>query len=205
RHPGRGLAGARAGAPALLAAVSLCNCSPQPRSPRLEDSLTSGRITIACTAEARSLIDREVASFAKLYPDAHFRVQERSSAGAIRALFAAQCDLAAVGRDLTPEERGAAARAGLEIEGYRFARDATVAVVHSSNPVENAALPELSDIYEGKVTNWRGRGGPPGSIEPVIPGVETDVTNTFIQQALGRRPIRAAVVYEDTDSGVVAA
>jgi len=111
--------------------------------------------------------------------------------------------LAAVGRDLTPEERRAAARAGLELEGYRFARDATVAIVHPSNPVENLAVSELSEIYEGKVANWQELGGA-GRIEPVIPGVETDVTNTFIQQVLGGRPIRAAVVYEDTDSGVVA-
>jgi phosphate transport system substrate-binding protein len=153
----------------------------------------------------RSLIDREVASFAKLYPEAHFRVMERSSNGAVRALFAAQCDVAAVGRDLTPEERAAAARGGLELEGYRFARDGAAVIVHPSNPVENVAVPELSGIYEGKVDDWRKLGGGPGRIEPVIPGIETDVTNTFIQQALGGRPIRAAVVYEDSDSGVVAA
>ena len=59
-----------------------------------------------------------------------------TSREAVRALFAAECDLAVITRELDVEERAAAVRGRLELEGYRFARDAVVPIVHPSNPVQ---------------------------------------------------------------------
>jgi phosphate transport system substrate-binding protein len=194
---------ARALLPLLTAAWAGCS---SPRGPaRVEDSLTSGRITVACTREARPVVDRELAAFVKLYPQAEVRVVERTSRDAVRALFAAQCDASVMARDLRPEERGAAARGGLEIEGYRFAKDAIVVVVHPSNPVENLALDDLRRIYEGRIKEWTKLGGSAAGIEPVIPPAESDVTEFLVERVMGGEPIRAPVLYESSDSGVVAA
>src|SRR6185503_3090471 len=102
----------------------------------------------------RTIIDREKGEFEKLYPQAEIHVTTRPSGEAIRALFAAECDLAVISRELEPEERSAAARGGLELEGYRFAKDALVVIVNVANPVENLALDDLKRIYLGKIHNW---------------------------------------------------
>ena len=150
-------------------------------------------------------MDRERAAFVKLYPEASINVTSRPSREAIRALFAAECDLAVISGDLAPEERAAAVSGKLELEGYRFARDAVVAIVHPSNPVENLPLEGLRHIYEGRIDDWKQLGGSPGRIEPVIPPVQSDVTALFIEKVMNGQPIRARVVYESSDSSVVSA
>jgi phosphate transport system substrate-binding protein len=170
----------------------------------VEDSLTSGRITIICPREALGLIDHEASAFEALYPQSSIEVRPGTSREAVAGLFAAECDLAVVTRELEPGERSAAARGGLELEGYRFARDAVVTIVHASNPVENITVEELASIYSGRLTNWSELSGPGLVVVPVAQPAGTDVTDFFIQEVMAGEPIRARVFAEDSDSGVTA-
>ncbi|MDH3451676.1 MAG: substrate-binding domain-containing protein, partial [Gammaproteobacteria bacterium] len=43
--------------------------------------------------------------------------------------------------------------------------DALVAIVHSSNPVDDVTFRQLRDIYLGKITNWQALGGPNKPLE----------------------------------------
>jgi phosphate transport system substrate-binding protein len=187
-----------------LAAIWLSGCSPQPASRPEEDSLTSGRIKIVCAPEAEPLIAREQAAFQALYPQAHIELVTGSSREAVRALFAADCDLAVITRELDVEERAAAVRGRLELDGYRFARDAVVAIVNPGNGIENVSVEELRKVYEGKVGRWSELGGRPEPIEPVIQPQESDMTQYFMQQVMNGAPIQARVYTEASDSAVVA-
>jgi phosphate transport system substrate-binding protein len=186
-----------------LTAVWACGCSPLRAPGAVEDTLTSGRISVVCAPEVHSIIAREVAAFDSLYPDASITVRIGPSREAVRALFAAECDLAVITRDLEPDERGAATRGGLELEGYRFARDGVALVVHPSNGVENVALEDVRDIYQGVVKRWDRLGGSTSAIEPVFQPPGSDLTAFFEQSVMNGEAVRAAVVYEASDSGVV--
>lgn len=193
--------------PLLGAVVGLLGCSPQP-APRLgsgEDSLTSGRISIVCAPAASPLLAQERAVFTGLYPRARIDVRTGSSGEAIRALFEANCDLAVTTRELDPDERRAAIVGRLEVEGYRFARDAMVLVVHPENPVENLALDQVRGVYSGTATRWSQVGGGDGPVTPVIQPLDSDMTEYFVESVMGEEPIRARVLYASSDSGVVAA
>jgi phosphate transport system substrate-binding protein len=157
-----------------------------------------------CAPEVQSIIAREVAAFDSLYPGAEIAVRSGSSREAVRALFAAECDLAAITRDLEPQERSAAVRGGLELEGYRFARDGVALVVHPSNGVENVALEDVRGIYLGVVKRWDVLGGSASVIEPVIQTPGSDLADFFEQRVMNGEVVRAPVVYETSDSGVVA-
>ena len=187
-----------------LTAAGGAGCSPQRAPGTVEDSLTSGRISVVCAHEVLSLITRERAAFDSLYPGARIMVREGASAQAVRALFAAECDLAVINRDLDPVERGAAIRGGLELEGYRFARDGVALVVHPGNPVENLALDEVRSIFQGSVTRWDALGGSPSAIRPVIQSPESDIMAFFEGKVMIGESMRAPVVYQPSDSGVVA-
>jgi phosphate transport system substrate-binding protein len=194
----------------LRALVLLClvaitvGCSPSRAPAPVEDSLTSGRISVVSAPEVQGILERERAAFDSLYPGATIQLRGGGSSEAIRALFAADCDLAAISRELEPAERGAAMRGGLELEGYRFARDGVALVVNPSNGVENVALDEIRDIYRGSVTDWNALGGKGDRIQPVIQAPESDIMAYFGAKVMSGEPIRAAVVYEKSDSGVVA-
>src|SRR5215831_12795602 len=120
----------------VFAAAFMAGCAPQSKPGQVEDSLTTGRILIVCSSDARDQIARERDAFQALYPQASIELRDGTSREAVSALFAAQCDLAVLTRELLPEERAAAMRGGLELEGYQIARDAVVAVVNTANPVE---------------------------------------------------------------------
>ena len=200
---GRGPRGLRSSLSVVLLVAGLAGCASQRRPGAVEDSLTSGRITIVCASEARDLVLREREAFQALYPQARIEVRSGSSRDAVSALFAARCDAAAITRELSPEERAAAVRGGLELEGYRFARDALVAVVNASNPVENVSMQELQGIYGGEIRNWTELAGAGRPIRPVVQPMESDVTAFFLDKVMGDEPIAARVLTEDSDSSVV--
>ncbi|MGH7730602.1 MAG: PstS family phosphate ABC transporter substrate-binding protein [Candidatus Eiseniibacteriota bacterium] len=170
----------------------------------MEDSLTSGRICVVCTPEVHGILERERAAFDSLYPGAVIELREGSSSEAVRALFAAECDLAAISRELEPVERAAAIRGGLELEGYRFARDGVALVVHTANVVENVALDQVRAIYSGTITGWEAFGGSRERIQPVIHRPDSDIMAYFGAKVMNGEPIRAPVVYQTSDSGVAA-
>jgi phosphate transport system substrate-binding protein len=149
-------------------------------------------------------MDREREAFVRLYPDADVRLVHGTSREAVRRLFAAEADLAVITRELEPEERGAAVRGRLELEGYRFARDALVVVVQPANPVENLALDDLRRIYSGRLARWSDLGGAATRIEPIIQPPQSDITEFFVQRVMDGQPITAPAVYEASDSAVVA-
>jgi len=166
--------------------------------------MTSGRIRIVCAPEALGLIAQEQSSFSALYPDATIELRAGSSRDAIAALFADECDLAVITRELEPEERRAAVQGGLEMEGYRFAQDAVVMVTQSGNPVENVAIDAVRGIYRGEVKRWSEVGGPNTEVVPVVQSHRSDMAAFFRQQVMGGEPVKAAVIEEQSDSTVLA-
>jgi phosphate transport system substrate-binding protein len=188
----------------LLVLVASAGCASQRRPGVVEDSLTSGRMIIVCAPEARDLIVRERDAFQALYPQASIEVRTGVSRDAVSALFAARCGAGVITRELSSEERAAAVRGGLELEGYRFARDALLAVVNPSNSVQNISLSELRAVYLGEVREWHQLAGARQGIRPVIQPMESDVTTFFIEKVMGGEAIGARVLTEGSDSAVVA-
>lgn len=202
--PGRG---GRSSILLLLACglgVALSGCTPSPQRGPAEDSLTSGRITIVCAPEASAAVTRMRDAFVALYPEATLELREGSSRAAVESLFAARADVAVITRELKPEERTSAVRGRLELEGYRFARDAVVAVVHPSNPVQNMALEDLRRIYSGEITRWSKLGGRDAAVVPVVQPVEADITQFFAQEVMGGVPMEARARIVASDAEVVA-
>jgi phosphate transport system substrate-binding protein len=150
------------------------------------------------------MMARERDAFQSLYPQASIEIQSGSSRDAIGRLFGGTADLAVITRELAPEERAAALRGRLELEGYRFARDALLAIVHPSNRVENLTLADLQNIYLGRAVRWSEFGGDESRIVPVVQPQESDVTQFFVQQVMSGGAIQARSVEAASDSEVVA-
>jgi len=199
------LSWARGFAMSLLAILSLSGCARTRPSETVEDTETSGRITIAAAPDVRALVQAEVESFRKEYPQGAFSLRDpESSAQVIAALWGGRADVAAAGRELETEEREMARRGGIEIEGHRIAMDAMCVIVASSNPVHNVTIGELQRIWLGSITDWRALGGPTSRIVPVLPPLSSDLARAFVQHILDAQPMKAPSMIETTDSAVAA-
>ncbi len=100
-----------------------------------------------------------VEEYTRLYPDVRISVTGGGSGTGIAAMINGTVDIANASRDMKPEEVAAARENGIDPVEFVVARDAIAVVVHPSNPVDGLTLEQISDIYIGKITNWRQVGG----------------------------------------------
>jgi phosphate transport system substrate-binding protein len=77
----------------------------------------------------------------------------------IAALINGTVDIANASRPIKDEEVAAAEANGITPVEHVIARDAIAVVVHPDNPVDQLTIGQISDIYQGHITNWRQVGG----------------------------------------------
>ncbi len=188
----------------LACALLVLGCAPRVPQNTVEDTPTSGRITVVATPDLRDLIAREAEAFQATYPQGRIEVRTDRSGRAVGGLLDASVSLAAIPREMLPEEKVAAQAGRVEIEGYRFARDALVMIAHPANRVENVTVDEIAAIYEGELRSWRALGGEERAVVPVIQAVTSDATIAFVEQALGGDTLRAPAHVAADDSAAVA-
>jgi phosphate transport system substrate-binding protein len=97
--------------------------------------------------------------YMKEHPDVRISVTGGGSGTGIASLMNATVDIANASREMKPDEIKAAEANGITPVEFVVARDAIAVVANPSNPVNGLTLQQISDIYTGKITNWRQVGG----------------------------------------------
>ena len=98
-------------------------------------------------------------TYGQIHPEVQIAVTGGGSGTGIAALINGTVDMANASRPIKGEERTAAEGNGVEPVEHVVALDAIAVVVHPGNPVDGLTIPELSDIFAGKITNWQEVGG----------------------------------------------
>jgi phosphate transport system substrate-binding protein len=98
-------------------------------------------------------------AYMRLHPEVRISVTGGGSGTGIAALINGTLNIANVSREMKPEEIAAARKNGISPVEFVVARDAIAVVVNPSNPVDRLTLQQISDIYTGKIINWRQVGG----------------------------------------------
>ncbi|HRQ25160.1 MAG TPA: PstS family phosphate ABC transporter substrate-binding protein, partial [Anaerolineales bacterium] len=94
-----------------------------------------------------------------LRPDVRISVTGGGSGTGIAALLNGTVDLANASRRIKDEEIATAQAKGIQPLEHVIARDAIAVIVNANNPVSELTLQQISDIYSGKITNWKELGG----------------------------------------------
>ena len=98
-------------------------------------------------------------AYGQIQPEVQVAVTGGGSGTGIAALINGTVDMANASRSIKEEERAQAEANGVEPVEHVAARDAIAIVVHPGNPANGLTIPQLSDIFSGKITNWREVGG----------------------------------------------
>ena len=93
------------------------------------------------------------------HPEVRISVTGGGSGTGIASLMNGTADIANASREMKTEEIRAAEANGIRPVEFVVARDAIAVVVNPSNPVSALTMQQISDIYTGKITNWREVGG----------------------------------------------
>lgn len=93
------------------------------------------------------------------HPEVRISVTGGGSGTGIAALLNGTVDIANASRQISPEETAAAQAKGIQPKEFVIARDAIAVIVNPQNPVSQLTLQQVSDIYSGKINNWKEIGG----------------------------------------------
>ena len=92
-------------------------------------------------------------------PEVRISVTGGGSGTGIAAMINGTVDIANASRAMKDEEIKAAEANGHSPVEFVVAGDAIAVVVHPSNTIDKLTLKQISDIYTGKITNWKEIGG----------------------------------------------
>lgn len=93
------------------------------------------------------------------HPDIRISVTGGGSGTGIASLINGTVGIANASRQIKAEEIEQAKVNGVEPLEHIIARDAIAVIVHPQNPVSRLTLKQISDIYSGRINNWKEVGG----------------------------------------------
>ncbi len=93
------------------------------------------------------------------HPDVRISVTGGGSGTGIASLINGTVDIANASRKIKDEEVTEAQKNGINPVEHVIARDAIAVIVNPENPVNELTLQQISDIYSGKISNWKDVGG----------------------------------------------
>ncbi len=139
-------------------------------------------LTVVCSGvfagtlkyEGSSTIGKFITDAKETYSASSFKIYTKTeSGGGEKCVVAGKCDIGGVARDVKPGalEKGVVATT--------VGRDAIAVIVHPSNSIDSLSLSQLSDIFTGKVTNWRDVGGADLPIKVFITGANSATNKVF--------------------------
>ncbi len=124
------------------------------------DSLsTKTSITIKGSDTVLPLAQKEAESFMKVNADASVTVIGGGSGVGITALMEGTTDIAMSSRPLKMEEKLKFEEKQLKLSEVIIANDALAVIVNPKNKIAQLTKEQISDIYTGKIKNWKEVGG----------------------------------------------
>ncbi len=98
-------------------------------------------------------------AYREVDPSVSIAVTGGGSGTGIAALMNGTVDIANASRAMNEDEIAEARADGIEPVEHVVAIDALAVILHPDNPVSELTIPQLSDIYTGRITNWQEVGG----------------------------------------------
>ena len=138
---------------ALAGALCVASCNG-PGSPGAQDTPTSGTVAVSVDETFAPILQAEVDTFAKLYPNAHVQMSFQPEEKVMLDLLNDKIKAAVVSRELNTEEKTHFAKQTIVPRTTRIGIDGLAIVINRDNPDSLLTVSQLADIFTGKVASW---------------------------------------------------
>jgi phosphate transport system substrate-binding protein len=124
----------------------------------------TGVLTIKGSDTMVNLAQAWAQAFKQANPGVNISVTGGGSGVGIAALLNKTTDIANSSREIKPDEIATGKKNGVDPVPTKVSLDGIAVAVNPANPVSKLTFKQLSDIYQGKITDWKDVGGKPGKI-----------------------------------------
>lgn len=141
----------------LLAACLLPACHPDRSAGTSEDATdtpTSGHVGISVDETFAPILESQVDTFQKLYPDAHLKVSYQPEDNVFLDLLNDKVKAIVVARELNAEEKATLQKQAMLPITTRVGIDGLAIILHPSNPDTLLTVAQLRSIFSGQTTQW---------------------------------------------------
>lgn len=145
--------------PALLILISCGGNSDQQKSENVKSDSKKKSIVVKGSDTVLPLAQKEAEVFMKKNPDASVTIVGGGSGVGISALLDGTTDIGMSSRPLKTDEKLKMQEKNIELTETIIAYDALAVIVHPDNKISKLTHEQISDIFTGKITNWKEVGG----------------------------------------------
>lgn len=141
----------------LLAACLLPGCHPNRSAGTSEDATdtpTSGNVGISVDETFAPILESQVDTFQKLYPDAHLKVSYQPEDNAFLDLLNDKVKVIVAARELNADEKKELEKQSMLPHATRVGIDGLAIILHPSNPDSLLTLTQLRSIFSGQTAQW---------------------------------------------------
>ena len=140
-------------ATAVVGALGVVACNG-PGSPGAQDTPTSGTVAVSVDETFAPILQAQVDTFAKLYPNAHVRMSFQPEEKVMLDLINDKIKVAVVSRELNAEEKADFAKQTIVPRTTRIGIDGLAIVLNRANPDSLLTVAQLAEIFTGNAANW---------------------------------------------------
>jgi phosphate transport system substrate-binding protein len=137
----------------LLSILLITGCKKK------DDGLERSVITVKGSDTMVNLAQKWAEVFMKNNPGVSIQVTGGGSGTGVAALLNGTTDLATSSRELKVSEFENAKSRGIEPKVIEVALDGLAVIVNPDNSIDNITIKQVSDIFSGKILNWKELGG----------------------------------------------
>lgn len=164
--------------------------------------LCAQEIRIDGSTTVGPICDAFVEAFSKKYPDQKFSVKKTGSGDGAAALIEGRCEIAAMSREMKPEEYKKAVEAGKRPTLFTVSMDGVCLIVNPANTVKALTPAQVKDIYSGKITNWKEVGGANLPIVAISRDTSSGTYEVFFELAMKKEKMGDKVEYANANPAI---
>ena len=165
--------------------------------------VAAGNIAVKGSSTVLPVVQAEAEAFMKRYPAINISLSAGGSGDGIKALIEKSTDIATSSRELKPEEISLAQKKGIQPVLHSIAIDAIVPIVHPANKVSNLTMDQLSQIYQGRIRNWKDVGGDDLPIIVVSRDSSSGTFESWVELVLHRAKVTPRAQMQASSGAIV--
>jgi phosphate transport system substrate-binding protein len=151
-------------------------------------------ITVAGSTSVEPFAELLAEEYMSRHPESHIYVQGGGSTAGIEAAISGAANIGMSSRNLTEAEK--------KLYAVTIAKDAIAVIAHPSSPIDNLPLDKISEVFSGKIANWKELGGPDHPIDIVTREEGSGTRESFQKFVMEKKDISLGALVQDSNGAV---